>query len=106
MSIGICGSHSAFWCIPGAKCPRTIFQIRVHQYGCDKKCVGTSYTELEFSHPVASAGQVVHSGASGVRNIHALFFMLGWDQYRLHESALGQVMPNLCFCIRWDLWVT
>jgi hypothetical protein len=66
MSIGICGSHSAFRCVPGAKCLRTIFQTQVHQYECDKKRVGTSYTKLEFSYPVASAGQLVHSDASGV----------------------------------------
>jgi hypothetical protein len=22
------------------------------------------------------------------------------------KSASGHVMPNMCFCIRWDLWVT
>jgi hypothetical protein len=42
-------------------------------------------------HPVGSAGHVVHSGASMARNIEALFFMLGWDQYRFHKKA------------RWDM---
>jgi hypothetical protein len=33
-------------------------------------------------HLVAYAGHVVHYGASGVRNIDALFFMLMWDRYK------------------------
>jgi hypothetical protein len=31
-------------------------------------------------HPVGSAGHVVHSGVFGLRNVHALFFSLGWSQ--------------------------
>jgi hypothetical protein len=31
-----------------------------------------------FLHPVVSAGHVAHSGPSVVRNLKALFFMLGW----------------------------
>jgi hypothetical protein len=34
-----------------------------------------------FLHPVGSTGHVVHFGASGVRSIDALFFVLGWDLY-------------------------
>jgi hypothetical protein len=42
-------------------------------------------------------GHVVHSGASGVRNINALFFMLGWDQYRFHKKRAGTRYAKLVF---------
>jgi hypothetical protein len=32
---------------------------------------------------------VVHSSASGSRNIDALFFMLGWDWYRIYKTRSG-----------------
>jgi hypothetical protein len=41
-----------------------------------KKCIRTRYIELVFFHSVGSAGHVVHSSASGVRNGDALLFML------------------------------
>jgi hypothetical protein len=42
-----------------------------------KKRAVTRHTDLEFLHPVGSAGHVVHSGASEVRNIDTLLFRLG-----------------------------
>jgi hypothetical protein len=51
------------------------------RYRFDKKRVMTRYAELVFLHPIRSADDVVHSGASRVRNIDALFFILGWGRY-------------------------
>jgi hypothetical protein len=53
-----------------------------------------------------TAGHVVHSGASGAQNIDALLFLLWWTWALSLKSVPGHVMPNLCFCIPEDLWVT
>jgi hypothetical protein len=47
------------------------------QYGFNKIGAGTRYVELVFLHPVGSTVHVVHSGAFEVRNVDALFFVLG-----------------------------
>jgi hypothetical protein len=59
--------------------------------------VRTRYAELVILHPEGSAGHIVHFGVSEVRNIDAVFFLIGWDQYGVDKSALGDVMLNLCF---------
>jgi hypothetical protein len=66
-------------------------------YGFDRKHVGASYAKLVFLHPVGSVGHVVHSGASGVQNVNALFLMLGWDQYRFHKKCAGTRYAELMF---------
>jgi hypothetical protein len=40
-----------------------------------------------FYHSVGSVGHVVHSVASGARNIDAIIFLHGWDRYGLHKRG-------------------
>jgi hypothetical protein len=58
---------------------------------CDfhKKRTRARSTELVFLHPVGSVGHIVHSGASGLRNIDALFFMIGWGQGGFRRKRVG-----------------
>jgi hypothetical protein len=39
----------------------------------------------------------VHSGASEVQNVDALFFMLGWDRYEFHKKHGGTRYTKLVF---------
>jgi hypothetical protein len=73
--------------------------------GFNKKCIGTRYAELVFLQPVGSVSHVVHSIASGAQNISALFSSSGGTESDSRKNVGEHVMPNLCFCIRWDLQV-
>jgi hypothetical protein len=64
------------------------------------------YAELVFLNLAGSTGHVVQSRAFGARNIDALIFMLRWALRGLHKIAVGDVMLNWSFCIRWELHVT
>jgi hypothetical protein len=48
---------------------------------------------------VGSAGHIVHSGASGARNVDTLFFMHGWDQYGFDEKCIGARYAELLFFV-------
>jgi hypothetical protein len=65
--------------------------------GFQKKCGRTCYAELRFLHLVGSAGHIVHSGASRLRNIEALFFMVGWAWCGLHTKFTGTRHAKLVF---------
>jgi hypothetical protein len=62
-----------------------------------KKRTGTHYAKLVFLHAVGSVGHIVHSDASGPRNVDALFFLLGWDWYRFHKKHTGTHYVELVF---------
>jgi hypothetical protein len=66
-------------------------------YGFHQKLDGTRYTELMFFYPLGSVGLVVHSGASRVRNIDALFFILGLDRYGFNKKHAGTCYVELVF---------
>jgi hypothetical protein len=70
--------------------------LKRDRYGFDKKHAGTRYAELVFLHPVGYADHVVHSGAFGVQNIDALFFMLRWDRYKFHKNCAGSHTAFRC----------
>jgi hypothetical protein len=82
------------------------FLLGWDQYGFEKKYIRTRYAEHFFLHPLGSTGDVVPFGASGERIIDTLFFKFRSGRKNLAKSASGHVMPNLCFHVRCNLWVT
>jgi hypothetical protein len=67
------------------------------RYGFQKKCVGTRYAKLVYILAFGYAGHVLHSSASGSRNIDALFFMLGWDRYGFDQKRVSTCYAELLF---------
>jgi hypothetical protein len=59
------------------------------RYRFNKKLTGTRYAELVFLHQLGSVGHIVHSEASGARNIHTPFFRLRWDWYGFNKVRAG-----------------
>jgi hypothetical protein len=68
-----------------------------YRYGFDKKRIRTRYAELVFLHSLRSTDHVLHSGASGARNIDALLFRLWWVRYGFDKKRIGTQCAELVF---------
>jgi hypothetical protein len=64
--------------------------------GSTKSATGHIMPNL-FFYMVGITGHVVHSGASGARNVDALSFMLGWDRYGFNKKHTGTCYAELVF---------
>jgi hypothetical protein len=62
-----------------------------------KNRVGTCYTEHVFLHPVGYVIHVVHSDASGARNIDVLLFKLGWARCNFQKKRVRKRDVKLVF---------
>jgi hypothetical protein len=69
------------------------------QWDFHKKSSKTRYAKLVLLHLVGSSGHVVHSSASGVQNIEALFFMVGWDRYGFDKKRVETRYTKLMFLL-------
>jgi hypothetical protein len=67
------------------------------QWGFHKKHAGTCYAELLFLNPVESVGHKVHSCASGLQNIDALFLMLKRARCGFHKKRVKTRYVKLVF---------
>jgi hypothetical protein len=66
------------------------------RYGFDKKSIGTRYAKLVFLHPVGSAGHVVQSGTSEVRNVDAHFFHARVGMVRIKQTTCQDMLRRTC----------
>jgi hypothetical protein len=73
------------------------FHAWVITCGFHKKRVGSRHAELVFLHPVRFTDHVVHSSASGARDIDAQFFMLRWTWSGIHKKRVGTRYAELVF---------
>jgi hypothetical protein len=67
------------------------------RYRFNKSRALRRYNQLVFLHPVGSVVHVVHSSASGARNVITLFFVLGLDRYGFDEKHAGTHYVELLF---------
>jgi hypothetical protein len=79
------------------KCGCTIFHARWAQCSFHKKHAGTLNAKLVFLHSVGPVGNVVHFGASGARNVDALYFILRWDWYGFNKNRARTLYAELVF---------
>jgi hypothetical protein len=82
---------------------RTFFMLGWTLCGFHKKHSGTCYAELVFFHLRVTWCILVCSG----REMLTHYFSYSGEPGAVSiKNALGHIMPNLYFCLRWDLRVT
>jgi hypothetical protein len=92
---------------PGARnIDALFFMLGWYRYGFHKKPCWDTLRKLVSLHPMVSPGHVVHCDAFGVQNVDALSTCSGGMSTDSTKSVMGHIKMSLCFCIRWDLWVT
>jgi hypothetical protein len=79
------------------KCQRTIFHARVRLVCILQKARQVTLRGTCALHPMGFVGHVLHRGAFRAQNVDALFFLLRWDRYRLHEMCVGTYYAELMF---------
>jgi hypothetical protein len=93
----ICGPRRVVRCVRRRKHPRTVFHAQVGPVWLHKKHCQIRYLELVFLYLVGSTGHTVHSDASKVHNVEALFCMLRSDLYGMHQKRIGNPYVELVF---------
>jgi hypothetical protein len=75
------------------------------RYGFHKIHAGTTYAELVFLHLMVSGFTLCLPVRPGRETLMYYFSCSGGTGSASTKSVVGHIMMNLCFCIRWDLWV-
>jgi hypothetical protein len=83
---GIYESRSAFRYVRHMQRCALFYTLGWARYGFHKNHSRTRCAEHVVLHLVGSVGHVVHSGASGPRNVEALFFSLRWARSNFHNK--------------------
>jgi hypothetical protein len=78
-------------------CRRTIFHAGLGPVWIPQKAGQEMLHRTCVFHSVGSTVHVVHSLASGVRNVDTLFFMAEWVQCRFHKKRIGIDYAELVF---------
>jgi hypothetical protein len=99
---GICGPQSAFQCVWGTKCRRTILDARVgpvwipqktRQHTLHRTCVFCIRWDLRVAYCIPVR--------PGIETSMHYWSCLGGTGTVSTKSTMGHNTPNVCFCIRW-----
>jgi hypothetical protein len=100
-------TRSSFQCIWGAKRRRTICHARVRPVRISQKAHrDTLCATCVFASSGICGTRSAFRCIQGMKCQRTIFSCSGRTGMDSTKSALAHIMPNMCFCIRWDLWVT